>query len=379
MGNLKQEDVFPRFLCFFLPGLQISWHIGANHCIGMEEAKMQEARYYSPEGDKILCELCPQECRLQEGQTGICGVRRAEGGKLFTTNYGFCAALALDPIEKKPLYHFYPGWEILSLGTVGCNLHCSFCQNWGLARNETGREAELVTPAEVLALLRGQPDRGQLGIAYTYNEPTVWYEFIREVAALVAADGYQNVLVTNGLIKERPLKELLPFIQALNIDVKAFREGFYRRHCQGKGFKEVLRTVEQALPVCHIELTYLLIPGLNDSTEEIGDFIDWVASLDREIPVHFSRYFPQYRLTLPPTPLETLQRVWETAREKLFNVYLGNVHGDEHSTTYCPSCRQVLIGRGGYRLRNVGLRGNSCKYCGYTIRLTGHIYGEESD
>ena len=339
---------------------------------------MQEANYYTRRGEKILCELCPQECRLQEGQAGICGVRRVEAGKLVTSNYGFCASLALDPIEKKPLYHFFPGWEILSLGTTGCNLHCSFCQNWSLARNKIGREMESVTPAELLALLRRQPARGQLGVAYTYNEPTVWYEFVRAAAELIAATGYQNILVTNGLIKAQPLGELLPFVQALNVDVKAFRESFYRRYCQGKGFKEVLRTVEQALPVCHVELTYLLIPGLNDSPAEIGDFVSWVASLDREIPVHFSRYFPQYRLTLPPTPLETMQMAWETAREKLFYVYLGNVLDDERSATYCPSCRQPLISRGGYRLLNTGLKGKCCKNCGYTIRLTGHIYGEGS-
>ncbi len=340
---------------------------------------MQEASFYTRKGDKFVCELCPQECQLQEGQTGVCGVRRVEAGRLITSNYGFYAALAFDPIEKKPLYHFYPGWEILSLGTAGCNLHCSFCQNWSLARNETGRKQETVSPAEILAILRRQPVKGQLGIAYTYNEPTVWYEFVRAVSELLTTNGYQNVLVTNGLIKEQPLKELLPYVQALNIDVKAFREDFYRRYCQGKGFKEVLRTIEQALPTCHVELTYLLIPGLNDSPEEVKDFVGWVASLDREIPVHFSRYFPQYRLNLPPTPREVMQRAWEIASEKLIYVYLGNVPDDEHSTTYCPSCRQPLLIRKGYRLQNSGLKGKSCKYCGYTIRLTGHIYGEESD
>ncbi|NMB34735.1 MAG: AmmeMemoRadiSam system radical SAM enzyme [Firmicutes bacterium] len=337
---------------------------------------MQEASFYSREGEKILCTLCPQECRLKEGQTGICGVRRVEGGRLITTNYGLCAALALDPIEKKPLYHFYPGWKILSLGTVGCNLNCSFCQNWSLARNETGREAEYIAPEKILAFLEGQPARGQLGVAYTYNEPTVWYEFVRETAEIIAVEGYQNVLVTNGLIKKEPLKELLPFIGALNVDVKAFREDFYRRHCRGRGFKEVLRTVEQALSTCHVELTYLLIPGLNDSAEEIKEFVDWVVSLDRKVPVHFSRYFPQYRLSLPPTPLETLYRAWGTAHEKLSYVYLGNVQDDERSATYCPSCRKLLISRAGYSLRNLGLEDKRCRYCGHTIRLTGHIYGE---
>ena len=268
---------------------------------------------------------------------------------------------------------------MLSLGTVGCSFSCSFCQNWSLARNKEGREMESITPAEILALLCRQPARGRLGVAYTYNEPPVWYEFVRTTAEFITANGYQNVLVTNGLIKAQPLKELLPSIQALNVDVKAFREDFYRRYCQGKGLQEVLRTVEQASAGCHVELTYLLIPGLNDSAEEIRDFVDWVASLDRETPVHFSRYFPQYRLTLPPTPRETMLRAWETAREKLDYVYLGNVPDDERNTTYCPSCQQPLLSRRGYHLQNTGLKGKCCKYCGYTIRLTGHIYGEESD
>lgn len=336
---------------------------------------MQEASYFSRQGEKIYCELCPQECRLQEGQTGFCGVRRVANGRLWTANYGLCAALALDPVEKKPLYHFYPGWEILSIGTAGCNLHCSFCQNWQLARNEAGRELQALTPAKLLQILRNQPARGQLGVAYTYNEPTVWYEFVRDTAAVVQENGYRNVLVTNGLIKRQPLAELLPFIQALNVDVKAFREEFYRRHCRGRGFKEVLRTVEQALPTCHVELTYLLIPGLNDAPAEIEDFVNWAASLSREIPVHFSRYFPQYRLNLPPTPLATLQRAFETAREKLDYVYVGNIRDAAYSATSCPSCRQLLISRRGYYPQNVGLEGHTCKNCGHTIRLAGHIYG----
>jgi pyruvate formate lyase activating enzyme len=244
----------------------------------------------------------------------------------------------VDPIEKKPLYHFYPGWEILSLGTIGCNLHCSFCQNWTLSRSEGEQGMESIAPAELLQILRSRPVREQLGIAYTYNEPTVWYEFVLETSQLMVENGYKNVLVTNGLIKSKPLEELLPFIHALNIDVKAFREEFYRRYCKGRGLKEVLQTVEQALPRCHVELTYLIITSLNDSREEIDSFASWVASIDKEIPVHFSRYFPNYRMDLPPTPLETMRRAWETAKEKLSYVYLGNVMDQERSATSCPSC-----------------------------------------
>ncbi len=337
---------------------------------------MKEALYYSRRGSEIICELCPRECRLREGQTGICGVRKVEEGKLLAVNYAQCAALNIDPVEKKPLYHFYPGWEILSLGTTGCNLHCSFCQNWTLARGERSQVMETITSDELLRILQSRPAREQLGIAYTYNEPTIWYEFVLETSRLMVENGYKNVLVSNGLINKKPLKELLPFIQAMNIDIKAFSKDFYLRHCKGRGLEEVLRTVEQAHSRCHVELTYLIITTLNDSPEEIGDFINWVASVDREIPVHFSRYFPNYQMEMPPTPLETMRRAWETAREKLSYVYIGNIMDPKRSATYCPSCNQLLISRRGYHINNDGLEDKNCIKCGNTIRLTGHIYGE---
>lgn len=338
---------------------------------------MQEARFYNREKDSFICRLCPQECNLKEEQEGICGVRKVANGKLVTMNYGLCAALSFDPVEKKPLYHFFPGYDILSLGSTGCNLNCSFCQNWTLARGEVPGAGEKISAENLLGILEVRPVREQLGIAYTYNEPTVWFEFVRDTSELIAEKGYKNVLVTNGFINEEPLKELLPFIHGMNIDVKAFKDSFYRRHCRGKGIKQVLKTVEQALLECHVELTYLIVTSLNDSPEEIGSFIDWVAGLDKEIPVHFSRYFPSYRMDLPPTPLETMYAAWERAYGKLSYVYLGNVGDDERSSTYCPDCGELLIRRNGYSLKNIGLKNKSCKKCGHTIRLTGHIYGEE--
>jgi len=336
---------------------------------------MREALYYQRENDKILCLLCPQHCRLKEGQEGVCGVRRVEDGKLLALNYGRYGALAVDPIEKKPLYHFYPGWEILSLGTVGCNLHCSFCQNWELARGRRPVAMETITPAELLKFLQSCSHRQQLGVSYTYNEPFIWYEFVRDASEVMAGAGYKNVLVTNGMINAEPLAELLPFVHGMNVDIKAFSDGFYRRHCRGKGLQEVLGAVEQALPHCHVEVTYLIITTLNDSAAEIGKFIDWAASLDREMPVHFSRYFPAHRLDLPATPVETLRQAYERAREKLSYVYLGNVLDTERSSTFCPSCGNLLIKRDGYYITNAGLQGKSCTKCGYTIRLAGHIYG----
>lgn len=339
---------------------------------------MQEARYYRQAGEEIVCELCPQNCRLKEGQEGICGVRLVKGRKLFSRNYYLCGALAMDPIEKKPLYHFYPGWEILSVGTLGCNLHCVFCQNWNLARGEKNQVTEVISPEKLFNILKVQPTREQLGVAYTYNEPTVWYEFVLDSSRFLAEKGYKNVLVTNGFINEKPLEELLPFIHAMNIDVKSFNDAFYRRYCKGKGIKDILRTVERAHTSCHVELTYLIITTLNDKMEEIKEFVNWVVSLDKEIPVHFSRYFPSYRLDLPPTPMETMRKAWEMAKEKLPYVYLGNVLDVERSSTYCPSCNALLIRRRGYKIENLGIRDKSCTSCGYTIRLAGHIYGDES-
>lgn len=338
---------------------------------------MQEARFYNAVEDGVFCWLCPQECKLKEGQRGICGVRKVEDGKLVTLNYALCAAFAIDPIEKKPLYHFYPGWEIASLGTAGCNLRCSFCQNWSLAHGDRIAGMESITPQKLREMLDGRPLRQRLGAAYTYNEPTVWYEFVRECAEELAAGGYKNVLVSNGLINPEPLEELLPFVHGMNIDVKSFSDDFYRRYCGGKSYRDVLRTVERVSRDCHVEVTYLIITTLNDSPEEISQFIDWVASLDCEIPVHFSRYFPSHRLNLPPTPVETMTWAWEKAREKLDYVYLGNVMDHWRGNTFCPSCQQFLIDRSGFSASNAGLQGNKCKKCGHTIRLEGHIYGEE--
>ncbi|MGI5882740.1 MAG: AmmeMemoRadiSam system radical SAM enzyme [Dethiobacteria bacterium] len=336
----------------------------------------KEARYYRREGEDIYCTLCPHGCRIKDGQKGVCGVRLAKSGKLITLNYARCASMAMDPIEKKPLYHFYPGWEILSVGTFGCNLHCAFCQNWTLARGEDMDAPgwKEIGPEMFPDILKGRPRKEQLGVAYTYNEPGIWYEFVLDTAGLLAGKGFKNVLVTNGHINPEPLEELLPFIDAANIDVKAFNDNFYRRYCRGRGLGEVLRTVEKAHTRCHVELTYLVINTLNDNPDEISEFVSWVASLDKNIPVHFSRYFPNYHLDIPPTSLTTMQEVWEIATQKLSYVYLGNIRDDEYSTTFCPSCRRPLITRDGYRVQNAGLDGKRCENCGYTINLTGHIY-----
>ncbi len=319
----------------------------------------------------MRCLLCPQRCRIAEGEAGFCGARKVMQGELYTATYGLCAAVHWDPVEKKPLYHFHPGRPILSLGTLGCNFSCSFCQNWSLARGnpETETGCLRLSPEQVLQMLRreGGPEE-VLGVAYTYNEPTVWYEFIFDTARLLHSHGYRNVMVTNGFISREALLQLLPFIDAFNIDVKAFSDHFYRRYCRGMR-RPVLKTVELAASRSHVEVTCLLIPTLNDDPAEIEALSDWLAEINPNIPLHFSRYFPRYEMNLPPTPLETLKQARELAQKKMNFVYLGNVELPGSSDTVCPSCGALLIRRSGYRTVLAGLEGRRCRGCGSDIPI----------
>ncbi|GAB6178864.1 AmmeMemoRadiSam system radical SAM enzyme [Desulfotomaculum defluvii] len=286
---------------------------------------MQEAMFYHQKEDGLLfCELCPKGCSIREGHKGFCRVRENQNGVLYTLNYGKVSSYALDPMEKKPLYHFYPGTLILSLGTVGCNLRCGFCQNWQIAQGDP--HTIHLEPPEAVKLALEQREKGIpcTGLAYTYSEPFMWYEYVYDTSRLAREAGLKNVMVTNGYVREEPLKKLLPYIDAMNIDVKGFTDDYYRENCVGQ-LEPVKRTVEIAHKECHIELTTLLVPGLNDSPDEIKELVDWVANLNPGIPVHFSRYFPNYKFNLPPTPLKTMQQAYDIAKKKLKYVHLGNV------------------------------------------------------
>jgi pyruvate formate lyase activating enzyme len=334
---------------------------------------LREALYYEKKEQNLTaCRLCPKLCAIREGKSGFCRVRENHGGTLYATNYGRVTSYGLDPIEKKPLYHFYPGSFIFSLGTVGCNLRCGFCQNWSIAHGDP-RWVEL-TPEKAVEAARQRNDRDypNVGIAYTYSEPFMWYEFVRDTAALAREAGLKNVLVTNGYVSETPLREILPLIDAMNIDVKGFTNDYYRKNCLGR-LEPVLRTVEIAHPQCHVELTTLLVTGLNDTPEEITRLVDWVASLDREIPLHFSRYFPNFEMDLPATPLKTLKQAMDIARKKLPYVYIGNAPELNAGDTYCPECGQKVIGRAGYSARPVGLDGKKCRRCGREIKVAGNF------
>jgi pyruvate formate lyase activating enzyme len=282
----------------------------------------QEASYYKKiDAATVQCFLCPHECRIREGQAGFCGVRQNEGGKLEALNYGRVASVALDPIEKKPLYRYHGGETILSVGTVGCNLSCLFCQNWSISK-EVQTPTEPMTSREVVAKAK---ELGSFGIAYTYNEPFMWFEFVLETARLARKEKLENVLVTNGYVNPRPLEELLPYIDAMNIDIKSMEDAFYRKVCSGS-VAEVLATIKMSAKICHVELTNLIIPTLNDSDDHFKKLTDWIyENLGPDVPLHFSRYFPCYKMTLSPTPKATLERAAAIARKKLTHVYLGNI------------------------------------------------------
>lgn len=328
---------------------------------------MKEAMYYQPHEKGVLCSLCPKGCVINEGQTGFCRVRRNIGNKLYTENYAGCSSCALDPIEKKPLYHFYPGSLILSLGTWGCNFSCTFCQNWQIAQ-ELPSTTELL-PQKAVEIAKQYQKKGNIGIAYTYSEPSVWYEYVLETAKLAQEAGLKNVLVTNGFINLEPLKKLLPYIDGMNIDVKAFNHNFYHTICAG-GLDAVKQTVELAVRFCHVEITTLLVPGLNDDEKDISDMAQWLAKLNPNIPLHFSRYFPNYKMKIPPTSEHVMDRAKKQARQYLNYVYLGNIKGGE-SNTYCPQCSQLVIDRTGLH-SDLGDEKN-CPRCGYRINVIGEI------
>lgn len=285
---------------------------------------MKQALFYEKlENNRVRCCLCPHECELTEGATGLCRSRRNEGGQLCSLNYARVASIALDPIEKKPLYHFHPGKLILSAGTFGCNFKCGYCQNWSIAH--TDAQTREMTPEELADIAAAYESRGNIGVAYTYNEPTIWFEFVLEAARLVRRRGLVNVFVTNGFISPEPLEELLPLIDAMNIDLKAFSESFYQKYCKGS-LAKVMKTIEHAAQSCHVEITTLVIPGLNDSTEEIGKLAQWLSTIDRDIVLHLSRFIPSFRMNdIPPTTRSTLENARETALQYLSHVYLGNV------------------------------------------------------
>ncbi len=333
---------------------------------------MNQADFYTKLKNNIVrCELCPWFCELKPGQTGNCKVRKNENGILTSLVFNRVSALALDPIEKKPLYHFLPGSQILSVGSVGCNLHCSFCQNHHISQcsAENFSYFREITAEQLTETAAGLT--GNTGIAYTYNEPFTFYEFMFETVKQAYEKGLKNVVVSNGYVNPEPLKKILPFIDAFNIDLKSFNPGFYKSQTKGE-----LAPVLEALKIIaagkvHLEITHLVIPSLNDNRTEFENMVNWIAlELGNKIPLHLSRYFPQYKLNEPPTPSKKLDEFHEIASKHLLYVYTGNVSETEHSSTFCPGCGAMIIERNRYNVkkRNISKNGH-CIKCDYKIDL----------
>ena len=271
----------------------------------------------------VECTLCFHRCILREGQTGLCRARANRDGSIVPLNYGKLTALALDPIEKKPLRRFHPGSLILSTGSFGCNLHCPFCQNAAIAAVGANVHTQDCTPEQLVQEALRLQSEGNIGLAYTYNEPLVGYEYVRDCAGLAHRAGMLNVLVTNGTIEEAPWRALLPLIDAANIDLKGFTENWYRQ--LGGDLETVKRSILVAAEYCHVEITTLIVPGENDSEEEMRALSTWLASVNPEIPLHISRFFPRHRMQdRPPTPVPVVYHLAEIARERLRYVYTGN-------------------------------------------------------
>lgn len=320
----------------------------------------KKAEFQIKKNEKVQCELCPHYCQIKVGNSGVCGVRKNVSGTLCSLNYGEISSIGVDPIEKKPLYHFQPGSGILSVGTYGCNFKCQFCQNWTISQKTPPTKS--LTPEEVVSTAKAKNVKS---IAYTYSEPIVWYEFVKETSKLAKNNGLKNVLVTNGFINKDPLKKLLPYIDAANIDLKSFENHFYKTYTGGR-LHPVKESIEIMADTIHIELTTLLINGLNVDNNELKELFNWIASINKSIPLHLSRYFPAYEMKRSATDSNIMKKAYNLAREYLDFVYLGNMRSPAKKNTYCPQCGKELISRNGYNTKIFFEKGE-CPDCHYEI------------
>jgi pyruvate formate lyase activating enzyme len=316
--------------------------------------------------ERLECLLCPQLCKIAKGKTGICGVRKNTGKKIELLTYGVISGISLDPIEKKPLYHFFPGNNILSIGSYGCNMRCDFCQNYHISQNIPAGMSAKITPSDIVK--KALAARNNAGLAFTYNEPVIWFEYVKETAILVKAKGLFNVLVTNGFINSDPLNELLEVTDAFNVDLKAFNNNFYQK-LTGASLEPVKKSLKQiVIAGRHLEITTLLITGQNDDLTEMENQVRWIAGeLGTEIPFHLSRYFPMYKRDDPATPHITLQRHYEIASKYLRYVYLGNTMSETGQDTKCPDCNAIVTKRSGYNIQHLNINNGKCSVCGKEI------------
>ncbi len=328
-------------------------------------------KYQTVLTDKVQCEICPRKCRLSEGQRGFCYVRKNENGNIVLETYGYNTGLAIDPIEKKPLYHFYPSSKVLSFGTLGCNMGCLFCQNWQTTKVKYPiNQCDRISPEQIVQTAKKY---GCKSVAFTYNDPVIFFEYAIDTAKLCRREGIKTVAVTSGYINLEPAKEFFNLMDAANIDLKGFSEQFYQRNCMAH-LEPVLDTIKYAVNEtnCHVELTTLIIEGENDSY--IEEECNWILNnLGDSVPVHFSAFFPKYKYSNKlPTKFETLVKAYNIARNMgLKYVYTGNLSSVETSTTYCKNCASPLIIRNGYNIKENNIKDGCCKYC--KIKVDGYL------
>lgn len=330
---------------------------------------MKEASFYKKIADNnVMCFLCPHNCQIKPGERGLCGVRENMDGKLYSLVYGKIIAEHIDPIEKKPIYHILPGSHSYSIGTVGCNLSCRNCQNFSISQIDKNSviDGKNVTAEEIV---QNAIKSGCKSVSYTYTEPTIFYEFAYDCAVLARLEGIKNIFVTNGYINSRPLEKIAPLLDGANIDMKSFREETYKRICGGK-----LEPVKESIKLMKkmgvwVEITTLVIPGINDSLEEISDIANFIKDTGKEIPWHISAFYPTYLMTdTPPTPASILKKARNIGMDKgLKYVYTGNLPIDEGENTYCYNCKSLLIERYGFSINKNNIKDNKCVNCGAKI------------
>lgn len=333
------------------------------------EGDLKEAMWYTKLNLKrVRCDLCPRKCVVDDRERGFCGVRENRNGTYYTLVYSNPCAVHVDPIEKKPFFHFLPATLSFSIATAGCNIECAYCQNWEISQRRPEQTDNVyLPPAKVVQLAKHY---GCKSIAFTYTEPVVFYEYMYDTAKLSRQAEIRALMVTNAFIEPKPMREACKVLDGVKVDLKAFSEEFYKKICRGQ-LKPVLKAIEVIKSAgVWLELVVLIVPELNDSPSEIKQMCNWVkANLGKDTPIHFSRFIPMYKLrNLPPTPVKTLERCYEVAKEVgLHYVYIGNVFGHPAESTYCPNCGSIVIQRLGYRTSVNGLKNGKCAKCKFAI------------
>jgi pyruvate formate lyase activating enzyme len=328
------------------------------------QAPVVEVAYQHKENSNFFCDICPQKCKLIEGGIGVCGGRQVINDRFIAINYAQVSSLHLDPMEKKPLYHFFPDSDILSVGPNGCNLSCVWCQNWQISQDAI--PTRIILPNELADMVDALDG---IGAAYTYAEPLIWYEYILDAGRVLHERGLVNVLVSNGYINSAPLKALLEISDAFNIDLKSFDKGCYKKFCGGK-LDDVLNTIKMTYDAgVHLEITHLIVTGINDDLKKIEPMVKWIADIDPTIPLHLSRYFPNNKYYEEPTDVQFMMQAYQLAKTRLDWVYLGNVQSPVGQDSLCPDCGAPLVKRSGYNTEIINLDGSRCRGCGREVNF----------